>query len=341
MDGSITLTASDRKIALQVFRRERAVRRALVLLLLADGRSYRMIQQVTYMGSDTIAEVKSAFRVGGVQAVVADPTAPVTPTWQAVVAEWVRTRTPQDFGFFRQRWSCAALALLLWEKRRLRVSPETVRRALRREEYVWRRPRPVLGPKDPEYDAKMRQVEQVLAKLPDHETAVFQDEVDVNLNPKIGACWMPRGQQAQVVTPGNNVKRHLAGSLLYRTGRLLVSPPGPRRNATLFVAHLDDLRRRLRRYRVVHVFCDNAAFHRGRLVQDFMKRWGHRLRMHYLPTYAPETNPIERVWWRLHETITRNHRCPTIDALLDEVYTWFEEQRWFLSSDLLPSRRAA
>ena len=40
---------------------------------------------------------------------------------------------------------------------------------------------------------------------------MFQDEVDVNLNPKIGCMWMPRGEQAEVVTPGNNEKRYLAG----------------------------------------------------------------------------------------------------------------------------------
>jgi hypothetical protein len=32
-------------------------------------------------------------------------------------------------------------------------------------------------------------------------------------------------------------------------------------------------------------------------------------------TYAPDTSPIERVWWRLHEEITRNHRCQTMDDL--------------------------
>jgi len=341
MDGSITLTAEDRKIALQVFRRDRVVRRALVLLLLADGCSYRTIRQMAYVGNDTIAEVKQAFQEGGVQTVVENRSAAVTPWWQKVVTTWVEKRAPQDFGFYRQRWSCAALALLLAEEYQVRVSPETVRRALRRADHVWRRPRPVLGPTDPEYDAKMRHMQQVLATLPANETAVYQDEVDVNLNPKIGACWMRRGQQAEVVTPGTNVKRHLAGSLVYRTGRLLVSPPGLRRDAALFVAHLEDLRRRLRCYRVIHVFCDNAGFHRSRLVNEFLRRWGHRCRLHYLPKYAPETNPIERVWWRLHETITRNHRCPTIEALLDEVYTWVNEQPYFLCKDILPSRLAA
>ena len=32
------------------------------------------------------------------------------------------------------------------------------------------------------------------------------------------------------------------------------------------------------------------------------------VKVHYLPKYAPNTNPIERVWWRLHEAVTRNHR---------------------------------
>src|SRR5207248_7210735 len=103
--------------------------------------------------------------------------------------------------------------------------------------------------------------------------------------------------------------------------------PGRQRNADLFLAHLDALRRRFRRYRVIHVICDNAAFHRPercRKVRAYLCRWGHRIRLHYLPTYAPETNPIERVWWHLHEEITRNHRCRDIAELLDLVFQWLE-----------------
>ncbi len=158
---------------------------------------------------------------------------------------------------------------------------------------------------------------------------MFQDEVDVHLNPKIGSMWMPRGDQAEVVTPGNNEKRHLAGSLHWRTGRLLLSAPGRRRNAELFIAHLDDLRRQLRGYRVIHVVCDNARFHDCRAIRAYLIRHTGRLVLHYLPKYAPQTNPIERVWWHLHETITRNHRCQSIDELLNEVSDWADTQQTF------------
>ena len=164
----------------------------------------------------------------------------------------------------------------------------------------------------------------MLATLPENETALFQDEVDVNLNPKIGSCWMRRGQQAEVVTPGNNEKRHVAGSLQWRTGTLLVSQPGKRRNTELFLEHLDELRRSLRSYTKIHVICDNDAFHQSWAVKQYLDRWHHRLEIHFLPKYAPETNPVERVWWHFHDTITRNHRCRTLQELLDQSYDWFQ-----------------
>ena len=128
-----------------------------------------------------------------------------------------------------------------------------------------------------------------------------------------------------MTTPGNNDKRHLAGSLHWRTGRLLLSVPGRRRNAELFVAHLEDLRA----YRVIHVICDKARFHDCQAVRDYLDQHGGRIVLHHLPKYAPETNPIERVWWHLHETVTRNHRCHSIAELLGEVDAWADAHENF------------
>jgi putative transposase len=323
MDGSIRLSAKERKACLKLYRSARAARRALVLLLLDDEHSYRQIGTAALASPTLIAAVKRDFQSGGLAGVLeTEPRETSVAYWLIPVMRWLFSFTPQDFGFFRSRWSCELLALLLREREGIRLSPETVRRGMHRMEFVWRRPRPVVGPRDPEHDTKLRQIRRLIARLPGDETVVFQDEVDVHLNPKIGPCWMVRGEQAEVVTPGNNEKRHLAGSLHWRTGRLLLSAPSHRRNAALFVAHLDDLRRQLRGYRIIHVVCDNARFHDCRAVREFLACHPGRLVLHYLPKYAPETNPIERIWWHLHETITRNHRCRSIDELLNEVYDW-------------------
>ena len=223
------------------------------------------------------------------------------------------------------------MVLVLLETYELRVSQETVRRWLHKEQMVWRRPCPVVGPSDPQKEAKLQALRQLLATLPANEIAVFQDEVDVNTNPKIGAMWMRRGQQAKVVTPGTNEKRYLAGSLNWRTGALLLTQGLPKegRTTALFLRHLDDLRRHLLRYHKIHVICDNARSHKSQAVQKYLKRWGHRLVLHYLPTSAPETNPIERMWGHLHEEITRCHRCQSMEELLELVFAWLQKRMPF------------
>ena len=52
MDGSIRLSAKERKACLKLYRSARAARRALVLLLLADEQSYRQIREAALASPD-------------------------------------------------------------------------------------------------------------------------------------------------------------------------------------------------------------------------------------------------------------------------------------------------
>jgi putative transposase len=227
------------------------------------------------------------------------------------------------------------MVLVLWETYELRVSQETVRRWLQKEQMGWRRPCPVVGPSDPQKEEKLLALRQLLASLPANEIAVFQDEVDVHTNPQIGALGMRRGQQAKVVPPGMNEKHYLAGSLNWRTGALILTEGLSKegRTTALFLRHLDDVRRHLLRYQKIHVICDNARSHKSQAVQKYLQQWGHRIVLHYLPTSAPETNPIERIWWHLHEEITRCHRCQSMEELLDLVFAWLQNRKRFIVED--------
>ena len=159
MEGSIRLSAKERKTLLQVYRAARTARRALILLHLAEGWSYRGIMDAALVSPTMVAAVKRDFAAGGIAQVLGQEPRPVViASWLMVVVRWLVNSTPQDFGFFRSRWSCAVLALLLWQREGIRVSPETVRRGLHQMEFVWRRPRPVVGPRDPQHAAKLRRI---------------------------------------------------------------------------------------------------------------------------------------------------------------------------------------
>jgi putative transposase len=350
MSSTISLSAEEHKSLLDLYRHGPgldASHRAHILLLLHRGFTWAAIAEALLTSPSTIARWQQRFQAGGVDALAGRQPGRRSWLgwhWSSVVAEWVTQRCPRDFGFLRSRWTCALAVALLWSCFQLAVSRETVRRWLHTSGLVWRRPRPVLCRRDPRRQARLRALRRLLATLPDDEVAVFEDEVDINLNPKLGSMWMRRGQQDHVETPGDNEKRYLAGSMNWRTGTLWVTQ-GARRDGALFVRHLDQLRQRLRRYRVIHVICDNARFHRAQTckrVQEYLGRWGHRVALHYLPSYAPETNPVERVWWHLHDEITRNHRCHTFEELLDLVFRWLEAGNPFaIEGSIYPEPKAA
>jgi transposase len=338
--ASVRLSAADRNDLLSLYRSDpdpQVRLRAHVLLLLGDGHPWATIIAVLYTSPTTIARWKRRFDRGGVDEVFGRKRGrPRTGVhfWASLVVRWVLTMSPASFQFARSRWSCEAVAVVLREDYRVSVGRETVRLWLRSSGLVWRRPRTVIRPKDPDREKKLQALRALLHGLPADETAVFMDEVDVNLNPKVGCMWMRRGEQAVVETPGTNEKRYLAGSIHWRTGRVFLTQGLPRegRSAALFLRHLDDLRRALRHYRVIHVICDNARTHKpdaSRAVGEYLTTWAGRVVVHYLPVYAPECNPVERVWWRLHEAVTRNHRCPTMDELLNLTFEWFATRSHF------------
>jgi transposase len=77
-------------------------------------------------------------------------------------------------------------------------------------------------------------------------------------------------------------------------------------------------------------------------VREYLAEWGQRLELHFLPTYDPSSNPIERVWWHLHEEIPRNHTCQTMAELLELTFTWLKSRTPFeVERHVYTPRRAA
>jgi putative transposase len=335
----ICLTPAQRRELLDHYRRpvEPDIRlRAPILLLLADGYPWATITAVLFCSGGTIRRRKARFERDGTDAVFGRPRGrrrSGVHLWATLVVRWVLTDPPTEFHFARSRWRCAA-AVVLREDFGVAVGRETVRLWLRSAGLVWRRPRPVRRPKDPDREAKLQALRARLQALPADETAVFMDEVDINLNPQVGCPWMTRGGQASVETPGTNVKRYLAGSIHGRTGRVIRTEGRPKegRGAARFVRHLDDRRRAFRHDRVIPVICDHARFPKpatSTAVREDWAAWSGRVVLHSLPTDSPDCNPVERVGWRLHEAVTRNHRGPTIEERLNLTFDWFATRTHF------------
>jgi transposase len=47
---------------------------------------------------------------------------------------------------------------------------------------------------------------------------------------------------------------------------------------------------------LIHLFLDNARYHHAKLVRDWLARPECRIKLHFIPPYCPQLNPIERLW---------------------------------------------
>jgi len=346
----LSLTTDQRDELLTLYRKDPDPElrfRAHILLLLGRGYSWDTIEAMLFCSSRTVDRWLKRFQDEGVPGLTGRKRGRpfrLGLGWVFILFFWVTAKVPSDFGFLRSRWSCAVLALLLHERYDVKVSRETVRRMLHRGNLVYRRPRPVPPPNEQERRVRLAALRKVLEGLPADETVVFQDEVEANTNPEIGRMWMFKGHQAKVQTPGTNRKRHLAGSMHWRTGQVFLTEADPKqgRDSSLFIKHLDDLRRRLRRYKKIHVICDNAGFHTSQQVIEYLWEWEGRIEVHLLPSYSPDYNPIERVWWHLREELTRNHRCKHLGELVENVFLWLEQRNPFeIEGSVYPKAKAA
>ena len=193
----------------------------------------------------------------------------------------------------------------------------TVRRWLPAAGLVWRRAAPTLHIRDPHKDEKMAAIHKALDECSAEHPVFYEDEVDIHLNPKIGADWQRRGHQKRVVTPGQNEKYYLAGALHSGTGKVSYVG-GNSKGSPLFISLLKHLKATYRRAKTITLIVDNYIIHKSRETLRWLK-CNPKFRVIYQPVYSPWVNHIERLWQALHETITRNHQCRSMWKLLKKV----------------------
>jgi putative transposase len=333
---SITLTPKERKNLICRVKRERKPSRRLrmhIVLLAADGHRPTQIARVLYCSRTTVYAIVGRFGGEGEVAFEDRKRRGPRPLLDEPANEWIERLVEEDLptehGWLRSRWSCKLLAVELLKERAALVSRETVRRVLHHLGFRWRRPRPVPPEKGSEeqQEQKRARLEDVLL-MAKKAGSFFQDETKLETNPKVGFCWMRRGKHKPLRTPGTNRKVWLSGALNFSTGRFHWVV-GERKNDELFMKLLEQLRRIYRGHRHLHLALDNDGSHTSKRVERYIEDCGGRLSLHPLPAWSPQSNPVELIWWGLHEAVSRNHNCEELSVLVQFAEGYLEERQPF------------
>jgi len=309
----------------------RMVRRALIILNLAEHLSPTETAGVVHVARSTVYRVKHRFLAERVAGLVdrreGNGPEELDEEYLAKLYEVVGG-SPQDHGWKRPTWTRELLVITLKRLTGRSIHVSTMSHALHRIGARLGRPKPTVACpwRTSEKNKRLQEIRHIIDAAGTNDVVVYEDEVDIHLNPKIGPDWMNRGQQKEVLTPGKNQKHYIAGATNISTGEI-VWVEHEKKDTMLFILLLWELTQRYPTANAIHIILDNYCIHSTKQVElSLATEAGSRLQLHFLPPYCPDHNGIERLWRDLHADVTRNHTCETIDELLKEVRSWLRQQ---------------
>ena len=144
------------------------------------------------------------------------------PAWTEECSQWLQSflrRSPAELGYYAGNWTVPLLRDPLEMRVGKRFCDHTIRRALSRLDYVWKRPRYVLPP-DPERGKKGRPIRRRIRHLPRRSVLLVEDETDLLPFALLRANWSRRGEPARVLISGCNARRVVFGAMNPRTGEV-------------------------------------------------------------------------------------------------------------------------
>lgn len=214
--------------------------------------------------------------------------------------EWLKqavlNKTPVDFGYDTNLWTCGILTELLKKEFGVIVSESAIRLHLKKLGLTSQKPEYQDAERDEreiEYflNVKFPKIQLLATKL--GADIGFQDESGVGVMTRYGKTWGLRGE-----TPVIKVSMKRGGynmmSVVTTEGEMRYSIKEGSINGEVFIEFLKHLIRN--RERPLVLLVDHATFHGSKPVRDFVRTHRSQLRIFFLPKRVPEMNPDEQVW---------------------------------------------
>jgi transposase len=274
------------------------VRRARLILLLAQGKSYFAIRQVLGCNPNYISRWKGRFEAERLAGLYSHHSgravAKRTPALEARILEWTRRPAPDG----STHWSSRKLG------QHLGVSHMMVARVWQRAGLKPHRIERYMASDDPDFETKAADIIGLYVKPPQHAAVFCVDE-------KTAIQALDRLDPVLPLSPGR-LERH--GFEYYRHGTLslyaalntrngeVVGKTAARHTSQEFVAFLAEVVANQPRGKEIHLIADNLSAHKTVRVQHFLATHP-KVHLHFTPTYSSWLNQVENWFARIEREV--------------------------------------
>jgi transposase len=313
------------------------VRRALIIMASAAGTTVPAIARLVAADEDTVRDVIHAFNRWGLAAL--DPQwaggrpRRITDDDIAAIVTTATTR-PTTFGLRFTHWSVRKLAAYLTGRyghndpglvpaRVVRVGRERLRQILHTHEITFQRTRTWKDSHDPDFDAKLDRIEEVITRFPDRCFA-FDQFGPLSIRPCHGTCWAAQHHpdRLRATYKRTHGVRYFHGCYSLSEDRLwgiIHEHKGGKHTLTA----LKSIRAARPDGAPIYVVLDNLSANTTPAIRTWCRR--NKVELCLTPTNASWADPIEAQFGPLRQFTMANSDHPNHTVLARELQAYL---RW-------------
>lgn len=176
---------------------------------------------------------------------------------------------------------------------------------LKEHDFVYKQPIKVPGKLDPaKQEAFIKKYEEIKVNLSEDHEIYFLDAVHPEFQSQSICGWIKKGETKTLPTTNKQYRLHFIGAIALKDMKVVV-----REYNTINAENMVDFLKYLEGSSLaskIHVICDNGSSNKNKAVQAYLQT--SNIEIHYLPSYSPNLNPIERLWKIMRQMNTYN-RC--------------------------------
>jgi transposase len=167
--------------------------------------------------------------------------------------------------------------------------------------------------------------DKTLNSLGNDEVVLFADAVHPTHAARPVGCWAPKQEKLAIEQTSGRDRINIHGAINLESGQTRMIDVRTV-DAASTITLLEAIEALYPLMALIHVFLDNARYHHAKLVQDWLARPGCRIRLHFIPSYCPHLNPIERLWGLMHRNVTHNKCYETCTQFAEATLSFLRQQ---------------
>jgi transposase len=317
-DKTISLT-DEQRIALETICRRRKVdalvwKRARAFLLLDAGYDAKLVCEILDIGPTVLVEWRLTFASKGLSLFGLKAYSQRQGHLSVAQEQALKVR----FTEHSARNADEICAYILSEFGQS-YSASGAAKLMHRLGFVYKKPQSLPAQADEALQAAfIAHYEAVMTGLEADEMVVFSDAVHPEHQSRPAHGWFPKDQKTAIKATSGRKRLNIQGALDLETFQFTFVE-SEKINAQTTRQLLEQLERKNPSMTTIHVFLDNARYHHAKVLQPWLESSQRRVKLHFLPPYAPHLNPIERLWGLMHKWVTHNRYYATFGQFTQAI----------------------